>query len=489
MFHTLRSKLVLSYILLVLLCLILLGLAAGALITRVQRRANLQRTQALAILLARRLHTWAGSLDPQALLGRIKREGERLQGHLLILNEQGRILIDSKGSYVGVRIPLRNIPTTIDAPPTILRHTFADGREYFIVIASLPPPPRAEAFQGRYLGIALQVREVDPPWRELFLPLLLIGGGVMLIAIAVGFVLANSIARPVREMTQAAQEIARGNYQQVIHAHGQDEIAQLARSFSQMAQEVARAQRTQRDFLANISHDLRTPLTSIQGFSQAILEGAIRDEAGYRRAAEIIKEEAERMATLVEDLLELARLEGGQLELQRERLSLKDLLEKELTQMRHRAEEKGLQLQVSLPQELPPIYGDSHWLSRALANVLDNAFKYSPPGSSIIVKVSHVHAQAPHPAPLPVSFGPSIEKGEWVSIEVRNPCEPIGTEELHRLFERFYRGDRSRRRSEGSGLGLAIVREAILAHGGRVEASYDAKGGEVLFRLWLPITS
>lgn len=486
MFSSLRSKLVVSYVALVLLALMLTSVATVWLIIRTQERTALTRVEATARTTAQRL---VGGMVMRPLLpvelDRFISEGGRLSIRLLLLDRRGEVLTDSGRVYMGQVVPPPREPLRPLIASRGRLHIFGDGREYVVVHVGLPEQA-GEAGRAAYLVVAVEMNEVGFPWREMLLPLGAAAAAVILAALGLAFVLANSITRPIVQMERAAGEIARGHYQQAIVACGSDEVATLARAFTRMAQEVARTQQAQRDFLANISHDLKTPLTSIQGFSQAILEGAITDKQGYHRAAEIINGEAERMVHLVQDLLELARLEGRQLDLAPQPVPLAQLLRSELQKVYPRAEKRSLEIVSILPDELASVVADVHRLEQALANLLDNAVKYARPGTRIVVEGEALASGALPPPPLTVAFGKAVEEGAWVWVSVANQGEVIPGNALGRIFERFYRGDKSRQGAEGSGLGLAIVRETALAHGGRIEASSDAEQG-TRFRLWLPL--
>ena len=487
MFRTLRAKLVCSYILIVLLSLGVAGTAAGALLTRFQREVNLQRAQAIAVALAERLTFVQPGLRARApdLVERLQRESMRISGRVLLLTQEGEVVFDSAESYVGQRVPLPTRTPRLSAPPRIVRHAFKDGLEYYVVCVYLGDIS-TERLEASYLGIAIKVQEIDLPWRELLTPLMITGLAVMALAVGLAFLLAHSITRPIGQMTRAAEEIARGNYKQTIRSSGSDEVSRLARSFTYMAQEVARAQQMQRDFLANISHDLKTPLTSIQGFAQAISEGAAGDEMGCRHAAQIIKSEADGMARLIQDLLELAQLEEGHLDVAEQPVNVAQLVRAKVNKARLRGQREGLRLTLSLPDGLPDIVADAPRLERCFANLLDNALKYSRPGGEIVVEGMHLTPTASRPTSLPVAFGQALDQREWVGISITNQADPIPIEALPHLFDRFYRGDRAREHARGYGLGLSIVREIVLAHGGRVEVSSDAERG-TCFRVWLPV--
>jgi len=485
-FRTLRSRLIASYVSLVVLTLLLSALVSGLLITRAQRWVNFTRTQRLAYLVAQ----WIENQNPppnrtRSLLERFEKEGDHFGAQILLLSPTGQILLDNSDLYTGQSIPLPpKRPLFPKAPSNVRRYRFPDGQEYFLVyqeIGTLPLRNRV-----RYIVVALRIAEANPPWRDLAASMVWMGSAILLVAIGIAVFLARSITRPVSAMTKAAEAIANGHYDHEIHVEGKDEIARLAKAFTHMSRQVARTQRAQRDFLANVSHDLKTPLTSIQGFSQAILEGAITEPEGYKRAAQIIYDEAERMSRLVADLLELTRLEERELELAAEDIDLVSLIKSEIHKLEPLAQQRNLKVAFQKPPSLPGIVGDRARLTQILANLLDNAVKYATQGTTIHITIQHICPQDPLPDPLMVRFGQPADNGEWAVITITNQSSPLSQEELGRIFERFYRGDRSRQRGEGSGLGLAIAREAVLAHGGIIEASSDAERG-VRFRVWLPI--
>ena len=181
-------------------------------------------------------------------------------------------------------------------------------------------------------------------------------------------------------MRRAAADLAAGHRPLEVPARGRDEAAQLARQFNAMATEVLQARETQRDFLANASHDLRTPLTSIQGFAQAIADGTASDLQAVKRSAEVILQESERMDRLIQGLLDLARMDSGQLVPAREPVDLAAVLARLAEKLVARASEKGIELDLAVPPDLPEATGDADWLERAFANLLDNALRHTPSG-------------------------------------------------------------------------------------------------------------
>jgi two-component system, OmpR family, phosphate regulon sensor histidine kinase PhoR len=213
--------------------------------------------------------------------------------------------------------------------------------------------------------------------------------------------------------------------------------------------ELRRLERVRRDFVANVSHEFRTPLTAIQGFAETLLAGAIDDPQNRTRFLEIILEHSRRLARLTEDLLVLSKMDAERLELEIRRLSVSQLIDSCLETAQRRAVEKDLKISVNMPQNLPDIAGDRRRLAEVLQNLLDNAIQYTLPGGQIIV---------------------SAKTGEdEVILTVSDTGIGIPKADQSRIFERFYRVDVARsREAGGTGLGLAIAKHLVEVHGGRL---------------------
>jgi signal transduction histidine kinase len=215
------------------------------------------------------------------------------------------------------------------------------------------------------------------------------------------------------------------------------------------------------DLLANVSHDLRTPLTSISGFAGALVDGTLSGAEGAREAGRVIGEEAERMGRLVEDLLYLGKIESGDLSLQRDRVDVTELARAAQARFLFRAHESGINFDVQAPEPVL-VLGDSHRLGQVLDNLVENAFKYTPPTGSVTLSVGLEGSRAtasPRQARAP----------QTAVLSVHNTGSYIPPEEADRVFERFYQVDKARAGNRGSGLGLAIAREIAQAHGGRID--------------------
>src|SRR5439155_11195532 len=189
--------------------------------------------------------------------------------------------------------------------------------------------------------IAVPVGDISSAWEALLPRLLLAGGAALAVGVLIAVLLARSITRPLQQVTQASEQMALGRYDQQIGNYGGDEVGRLTRAFNQMAREVSRSHRTLREFLANVSHELKTPLTSIQGFSQAMIDGTLQGKDDYVEAATIVNQESVRMRGLVDDLLYLSQVEAGQAVLQLEEVSANDLVIATRDRFRRRAQQNG----------------------------------------------------------------------------------------------------------------------------------------------------
>jgi len=316
------------------------------------------------------------------------------------------------------------------------------------------------------LLLAVPRESIANAWRGL-LPQAGIATAIALpIAVLLGILVANYISRPLQQLTLASQSMAEGVYDVEVSVDRRDEVGRLAQTFSVMARRVGETHAQMRALVANVSHDLKTPLTSILGFAQALRDGGAQGDEEARRVGAVIYDEATRLSARLNDLLYLVELESGQLILQRDEIDLSRLVGGALDRFRAGAEARGVDLTAELPAGLT-VNADGPRIERAVENLLDNARKYTPTGGEI-----HVRDYA---------------SNGRVCIEVKNSAPDIAADELPRLFERFYRRDRTRGNEHaraGTGLGLAIARELVEVHGGTLTAALHDE--EIAFTISLP---
>jgi len=292
----------------------------------------------------------------------------------------------------------------------------------------------------------------------------LLGGGIAIgIALVLSFLLIVQILSPLRVLSRATDRIAQGDLPNRIRIKSRDELGQLGSSFDHMVDSLRRSETLRQTMTADIAHELRTPVTIIQGTLEAILDG-IYDPSNETIAP--IYEETLHLGSLIDDLRDLALAEAGELRLARERTDIVELV-RQVTETAGSSVEESPTVHVEFAGEFPELSLDPKRFRQVLANLLSNALIYTPVDGEIRVNVRRVE--------------------ESVELSVSDTGPGISDEDLPHLFERFYRGDPARGRTGGSGLGLAIVRQWVEAHGGTIRAENRPDGG-ARFVLRIPIS-
>jgi len=305
------------------------------------------------------------------------------------------------------------------------------------LIYAARPTPAGEIVLIRPANIAFA------EWRPFMGSLLLAGLGGVLLAVALSYLLARRLARPIGELSAATRRLATGEAGVSVPVRGEDELADLGASFNEMSDELARAREAQGRFLESVSHELRTPLTSIRGYAEALDEGAIAPA----ESARVIGAEADRLERLVADLLDLARFGRSGFAVAREPVELGSLVEQAVERHLPRARDVGVELSGAADPD-GWVLGDHDRILQAVSNLIENALRVTPSGGSVAVQATNG------------------------AITVRDTGPGLDAEDIPHAFDRFYLYGRYRsERPVGSGLGLAIVRELVSAMGGTVEAS------------------
>jgi signal transduction histidine kinase len=279
------------------------------------------------------------------------------------------------------------------------------------------------------------------------------------IALVLGAILFFQITAPLRQLTQAANGIARGDLEQKVDVRSRDEFGELGRSFNQMTESLAKAETLRRHMIADVAHELRTPLAVMQANLEGMTDGIL--PLDLEQVASL-HEQTLLLNRLVGDLRLLSLAESGELQLERSNTGLDLLIRKVVERILPQARQQGVELDVDIQAGIPRVSVDTDRISQVLNNLIDNALRYTPQGKTITVKAEVL-----------------VRSHGTVQISVTDPGPGIGADDLPSIFDRFYRADRSRTRlSGGSGLGLAIVKQLIEAHGGRVEAASPIFTGE-----------
>ena len=298
-------------------------------------------------------------------------------------------------------------------------------------------------------------------------------------AIIVSLFVSRRVVTPIRQMMEASRRIAAGRYQERVDVTSEDELGQLARSFNQMATTLEQTETMRRDLIANVAHELRTPLASIKGYMEGIMDGVLpADPDTYQQ----IYHEADRLQRLVNDLQELSRVEAGAFELKRHPLAAGELIQQTAARLRPQFEEKGVSLRLNLSADLPLVQADEDRLNQVLLNLVGNALQYTPSGGTVTI-----NAQIENPK-YPKGTLSKIQNPAELLISIHDTGLGIPAEHLPHLFNRFYRVDKSRSRAGGgSGIGLTIAKHLVEAHGGHLWAESAGEGQGSLFGFSLPL--
>jgi len=321
-----------------------------------------------------------------------------------------------------------------------------------------------------------QYQNSSPPaefLRNVDLAILATGGGIALIAIIISLFLARGLTKPLKSLTVAAERMQEGDYtQRVVPPNSRDEIEHLAHAFNAMATtietdvtELRRQEQLRRDMIANIAHDLATPLTSVQGFSEALADDVITNPRVRQETAQLIGREVQRLRRLVADMQNMSALEAGHLQLDLAPLNLSTLVNETLEVVGYECVQVGIAVRNEVSPLTPLALADSDRLTQVLLSLLDNAQRHTQSGGLITI-------------------GAKVEKQHLI-VWVSDTGTGIDPADLPNIFERFYRVDRSRTAATGgSGLGLAIVKAIINAHGGTIHAeSQPGLGTRIVFTL------
>ncbi len=410
---------------------------------------------------------------------------DRYGVRLLIADNQFRVIADSNGTLEGkslVATKQEHEPLMHNgrlSPYTLVYPESGPGGDLILLSPALAGP-RARVMDGggnvrglarrpgsEYsLFLAVPRQTIGRAWLGL-LPTLGLAAVIALpVAVLLAIVVARYITRPLHRLTLATHKMAEGTFDVDVGMNRRDEVGQLAGAFSTMAERVGQSQIEMRTLIANVSHDLKTPLTSILGFAQALRNGQAATGAEAERMGEVIHEEARRLTTRLDDLLYLSELEGGQTVVEQEDVDLGKLLRGAAARIEPDLRVRGIEMTIDVAADLTGA-ADGAKLERAVENLIENARRYTPDGGHVKV------------AAMPLGTQPGA-----VVIEVTNTAEEMDPQEVPRLFERFYRRDRSRSGPRGSGLGLPIARDLVELQGGSLDAALE--GGKIVFRLTLP---
>jgi signal transduction histidine kinase len=440
MIHSLRFRLIIAFIAVITVTIGAISIFVGQRTLAEIRQFEERREQILAARLEYELVRYYYRVGSWEGIQPIMNHIANLYGqHIILTDAGGTVVADSEGKLLGQQRPdLAGI--TISLPP-------AGGTLGTLYVSTLPSTD------------PISLWYLFGPIKQYVLWGCLIAGGI---ALAITLILSRRILSPIKALTTAARGLGEGDLSQRVHVKDKSEVGELAQAFNSMASNLERAEQLQRNMVADVAHELRTPLSNLRGYLEAVRDGLIKPDADTIRS---LDEEAILLSRLVDDLQELSLAEAGKLKLACQVEDISELINQAIAAVRAQAEAKGVSVTTDLPDELPSVNIDSYQISQVLHNLLDNAVAHTAKGDSITVTAE--------------------QQSKWVEVAVIDTGEGIPAEDLPNIFERFYRVDKSRTRATGgSGLGLTIAKRLVEAHGGKIEAqSEPGKGSRFTFTI------
>ncbi|MEZ4670216.1 MAG: ATP-binding protein [Anaerolineae bacterium] len=308
--------------------------------------------------------------------------------------------------------------------------------------------------------------EIEASFRSAVDSALIIAGIAATLAAGVAsWYISNRIVQPIRAVVGLSQRIAGGVYEQRLQMNTGDELSELVESFNRMADSLAETEETRQRLLGDVTHELKTPLASIKGYMEALQDGVL---PATPETFQLIHNEADRLQRLVHDLQELSRAEAGQIQMKITPCSPKQIVMPVVERMRPQFIDKNIELDISVPDNLPLVRADVDRTAQVVTNILGNALQYTPDGGNVTIE--------------------TFKRDHYLVFSIQDTGVGLAQPDLDRIFQRFYRVDKSRSRiSGGSGIGLTIAKHLLEAQGGSIQAASAGVGKGSQFTFSLPI--
>ncbi len=455
MIHSLRFRLLIAFLSVILVTIgtffLFISLRTTSEIGRFEERHEEAHFARLLYSLTR---CYSEQGDWTGIQSQVEELGSLYGRRIVLTDKNGVVVGDSEGDLIG-------------------QPYYPPSAEAALLLPPSPPPPRpflpspppiTESSGTVYIGPESSTDPASPQHlshsiARFILWGCLIGGGA---ALVVTFILSRRILSPIKALTEAARHFGQGDFSQRLEFKDKGEIGELARAFNSMAGDLERTERLRRNMVADVAHELRTPLSNLKGYLEAVNDGMVKPDA---KTFCSLNEEASLLSRLADDLQELSLAEAGELKLHYQAEDIAALINQTVATLQTQATTKRISVSIDLPDKLPAVNIDSHRISQVLRNLLENALTHTAQSDTITVTAR--------------------EQDGWVEVIIADTGEGIPAEDLPNIFERFYRVDKSRTRATGgTGLGLTIAKRLIEAHGGKIEAqSEPGKGSRFSFTL------
>lgn len=376
-----------------------------------------------------------------------------------IIDLEGNVIMDSLGYISKEKILTKEVKSAFGGNTQGEATTYQNANNNEKIISVAYPL----SFDGDVDGVlrfSASTEGIDKSIREISFIIILLGVLVIFISSTISLFISNSIMKPLKLVCVGAEKMAKGNFNESIPNYSKDEIGSLADTLNYMSEEILKNERLKNEFISSVSHELRTPLTSIKGWAIVLESSELEDKEEVREGLKIIESEVERLTYLVEELLDFSKLISGKITLRKEILNIREFTQDILRQLEPKLLSRGIDVEFK-SEEIKPIEVDKNRMKQVLINVLDNAIKFSPNDSKIVISI--------------------MEDNKYLTISIKDHGYGISKEDLPHVKEKFYKG---RNINASNGIGLSICDEIITQHEGILKIKSGLqKGTEVIIML------
>lgn len=469
MFNTLFGKLFASYLIVILITVLIIGLLFSNVLASYIINAKAKNLETKALEVSQITETYfSDNINPKIYSRFLKAVSRSINCSVVLVDKNGVIIAASLDG-------INHIIKDIGKNPMDIMRDMQVPKEYMdeinhkqtvisiekmrdlsrsMISIGVPVQVGGVVFGGVFLYSPIE--DITSVLTNMYIVLIIVVILALFLASMISVYLSRLIIRPLKEMSRIAIAMAKGNYRVKVNFESDDEIGRLAKSLNYLATESERLEKMRRDFVANVSHELRTPLTAIRGFMEPLMDGTVTDKTDIERYHRIIYDETLRMQRLINDLLDLSRLQSGKMAINIHPVVLSEIVKNVIMKMKPQADSKGIQLIDNCPKNIPMVMADEDKIQQVLIIFIDNAIKYTGANGTVVV---------------------TAEEGkDFVTVKVSDTGSGIPPEDLEYIWDRFYKADKARGK-DGAGLGLAIAKEIIQLHGGTVGAKSQVGRG------------
>ncbi len=379
---------------------------------------------------------------------------------LMAVNSRGRVTLTSSGFSPDGDYIMPDYEQAMETGEGSYIGRLSGGEK--ILAVSVP----ISSMNSEYSSVRMvtSMTQIDSTIKGYVLMVTVISAVIILIIVITGLYFANSIVRPIRQISTIARKFAMGDFSVRIENNSDDEIGELCTAINHMANELSTAEAMKNEFISSVSHELRTPLTAIKGWAETLMVDAGEDPETTRKGVGVIVSETERLSQMVEELLDFSRMQSGHFTLQSSKMDILAELGDAVLIYSDKARRENKKIIYDEPEMLPFVFGDKNRIRQVFINVIDNAVKYSSDGDTVTIK--------------------AYEEEGNVIVSVTDTGVGIKGSDLAKVKTKFYKANHTRR---GSGIGLAVADEIISMHGGSLEISSKGEGKGTTVTITLPV--